>query len=232
MKLIMKTAAVLLLMLAGTAAAESGGNPGDPWEDYNRWMYGVNSAVDRVVLKPVARGYQTVTPRPVRISIGNFFANLDDVDNAVNNFLQGKPGRGFSDLGRVLINSTLGVAGFLDPASEIGLRKHEEDLGQTFSVWGIPSGPYFVMPFLGPSTVTDTLSRPLDNNLDPLRHFYPVDHRNVLFALRLIDLRADLLRTEGLMSGDEYVFVRDAYLQRRNYLVNDGQVEDTFGDDF
>lgn len=204
----------------------------DPWQGYNRAVYGFNATIDRAVLKPVAKGYQTVTPRPARSAIDNFFSNLDDIDNAVNNLLQGKPGQSVSDITRFLVNSTLGVGGLLDPASEIGLEKHQEDFGQTLRVWGFPEGPYFIVPFMGPSTVTATLGRPVGSALDPVRYYHPVDHRNVLLGLRFIDEREGLLASERLISGDEYIFVRDAYLQRREYLINDGQVSDPFADDF
>ncbi len=221
-----------LLLVAVAAGAEDFRDPVDPWETYNRAMYRFNDGFDRVLLRPLARGYETVTPRIVRTSIGNVFDNLDDVDNAVNNALQGKPGAALSDLGRLLINSTLGVGGLLDVATEVGLEKHDESVGQTLSVWGLPAGPYFVIPFMGPSTVTDALGRPIGSRIDPLRYYHPVDHRNVMLGVRLIDLRAGLLRTESLITGDEYLFVRDAYLQRREFLVNDGEVYDSFGDDF
>jgi len=162
--------------------------------------------------------------------VGNVFSNLDDVANGVNNLLQGKPLKSLSDLGRILTNTSLGLGGLFDPASGFGLIKHNESFGQTLSVWGVPAGPYLVLPLLGPSTLTDVVSRPFDSRLGPLRYLHPVDHRNLTYGLRLVDQRGSLLAAESLVFGDRYVFLRDAYLQRRNYLVNDGEVEDDFDD--
>ncbi len=224
-------AMALPLMLAVALPCRAA-EDGDPWQGLNRGVYGFNSAVDRILLKPVAKTYQAIVPRTLRLGVRNFFANIDDFDNAANNLLQGKVDHSASDLGRVLINTTLGVAGLFDLATHAGLRKHEEDFGQTLSVWGAPRGPYLVLPLLGPSTLTDAVARPVDSYMDPLRYYHPVDHRNGLMALRLIDLRAGLLAAEELISGDEYIFVRDAYQQRRDYLINDGRVSDPFADDF
>ena len=221
-----------LLAVNVSAGEEDFSDPRDPWEGYNRAMYGFNSAVDRALLRPLAKGYQTVTPGVVRASVGNFFDNLDDVDNSVNNLLQGKPGRALGDLGRVLINTTLGCGGLFDVAAEFGLERNEEDFSQTLSRWGVPQGPYFVVPFMGPGTVSTFATRPVDTVMDPVRYLHPSDHRNVLIGLRFIDDREGLLSTERLMSGDEYIFVRDAFLQRRDYLINDGEVSDPFADDF
>ena len=148
----------------------------------------------------------------------------------MNNLLQGKPVRAVSDLGRIVINTSLGLGGLFDPASGLGLKKHNESFGQTLSVWGVPQGPYLVLPFLGPSTVTDMLARPFDSALDPVRRLYPVDHRNRLLGIKRIDQRADLLAAESVVFGDRYIFLRDAYLQRRNFNVKDGEVEDEFDD--
>ncbi|MDZ7686104.1 MAG: VacJ family lipoprotein [Gammaproteobacteria bacterium] len=224
------TACAFLVALASVARAADESGDGDPWQGYNRAVFEFNDTIDRAVLKPVAEGYQDITPGIIRSSIGNFFGNLDDVDNAVNNSLQGKLGAGLSDVGRVLVNSTLGVGGLFDIASELGLEKHEEDFGQTLAVWGAPRGPYFVLPFMGPSTVTETLGRPVGSYLDPLRYYEPVHHRNLLFGLRFVDDREGLLSSERLVSGDRYIFIRDAYLQRRQYLIDDGSTIDPFAD--
>lgn len=224
-KTLVKATALALLVSSSQAFAEE-----DPWMGMNQKIQAFNDTADRYVLKPVAQGYEAVLPRFARNSVGNFFSNLDDVTNGVNNALQGKPIRAVSDLGRIVINSTLGLGGLFDPASGLGLTKHNESIGQTLSVWGVPKGPYLVLPLLGPSTLTDALSRPFDSRLDPVRYLHPVDHRNRTFALRLLDQRASLLSAEDAVFGDRYIFFRDAYLQRRNYLVNDGEVEDDFGD--
>ena len=202
----------------------------DPWEPINKKVYGFNEGADKLVLKPIEKTYTKVVPQFARNNIRNVFSNLSDVSIATNNLLQGKPLRSFSDLGRIIVNSTLGLAGLFDPASGLGLVKHNESFGQTLTVWGVPKGPYIVLPLLGPSTLTDAIARPFDSALDPVRYLYPVDHRNTTFAARVIDGRAGLLAAESVVFGDRYIFLRDAYLQRRNYLVNDGNVEDDFDD--
>ncbi len=131
-----------------------------------------------------------------------------------------------------MINSTIGVGGLFDPASSMGLTDHAEDFGQTLGVWGVPRGAYVVIPMLGPSTVRDMFGRPVDSRLSPLRYYHPVDHRNTLLGLELINTRANLLSADGVVFGDKYLFYRDAYLQRREFLEKDGKVEDPFDDDF
>ncbi len=214
-----------LLSFSVSAAPED-----DPWMGFNKSVFRFNEAADRMVLRPVANAYVKVVPGFARQGVSNFFGNLDDVNNGVNNLLQGKPIKATSDLGRIIVNTTVGLGGLFDPASGIGLRKHNESFGQTLSVWGVPKGPFIVLPLLGPSTLTDTVSRPANSALDPLRYLYPVDHRNRLFATRLIDQRAGLFAAESVVFGDRYIFIRDAYLQRREYLVNDGKVDDDFDD--
>lgn len=202
----------------------------DPWIGLNQHVFAFNETVDRWLVKPVAKTYVNVVPGFARQNVGNVFSNLGDIRNGVNNLLQGKPLKSISDLGRIVINTSLGLGGLFDPASGIGLTKHNESFGQTLSVWGVPKGPYLVLPLIGPSTLTDVVSRRFTSPLDPLRYLYPVDHRNRLFGLRIVDQRASFLAAESLVFGDRYVFFRDAYLQRRNYLVNDGEVEDDFDD--
>ena len=202
----------------------------DPWVGLNQRIFAFNDTVDQWVLKPVAKTYVKVVPGFARQSVMNVFSNLDDITNGVNNLLQGKPLKSLSDLGRILTNTSLGLGGLFDPASGLGLIKHNESFGQTLSVWGVPTGPYLVLPLLGPSTLTDVVSRPFDSRLDPLRYLHPVDHRNRIFGVRIIDQRASILAAENAVFGDRYIFLRDAYLQRRNYLVNDGEVKDDFDD--
>jgi phospholipid-binding lipoprotein MlaA len=227
----MKIIIFTLLLLSYTCA--EGRSPevkSDPLEGMNQVTYRFNNTADKYVLKPFAQGYTTITPKPIRRGISNFFGNLGDVNNSVNNVLQGKLRKGLGDLLRIVVNTTIGIGGIFDPASKMGLTKHSESFGQTLTVWGVPQGPYVVLPFFGPNTLTDALLNPLNPRLDPLRYLYPVDHRNSLFALRAVDDRADLLAAESLVFGDRYIFIRDAYLQRRNYLVLDGEVEDEFDD--
>lgn len=227
----MKIFGIALLFLFHSYSCAEERNQGvvsDPWKGMNQVTHRFNDRADRYVLKPITRGYAAITPGPVRRGISNFFGNLGDVNNGLNNLLQGKPRAGVSDFLRLVINTTVGIGGLFDPASRLGFDKHNESFGQTLAVWGAPKGPYVVIPLLGPATLTDALLKPLNPRIDPLRHLHPVDHRNSLFALRIVAERADLLAAESLIFGDRYTFLRDAYLQRRNYLVLDGEVEDEF----
>ena len=220
--------AAFLLTACATTVPGAGSDPRDPYENYNRSMFTFNKSVDDNVLKPVATGYVKVVPTVVREAIGNFFANIGDVWTAANNYLQGKPKDGTTDLVRVIFNSTIGIAGLIDVATPMGLPKHEEDFGQTLAVWGAKSGPYFVLPILGPSTVRDALAKPVDLYADPLTASsdVPVRAKNTGRALRLVDDRASVLDTTNIMEGaalDPYQFYRDAYLQRRESRVRDGK---------
>ena len=232
-----KLAIASLWLLAGCATSEnSARSESDPWEPLNRGIYQFNDVPDRFLLKPVARGYKAVLPNVVRRGIGNFFDNLTTPRSAVNNVLQGKPKRGASDLGRFLLNSTIGIGGFIDVASATGLEVYDEDFGQTFAVWGVPDGPYVVIPFLGPSTLRDGIAYPLDWISNPLVHYDNSSVRDKLIVLRLIELRSRLLTAEKLIadSPDPYVTIRESYLQNREYQVYDGDppVDDDFYDDF
>jgi len=222
---------VLLLGVCAFAQAEQASVENvDPWRGLNEATYKFNGAADKIVLKPVAQGYSKLMPNPVRAGVRNFFSNLNNLNNGLNNVLQGKPKDGLSDFVRLLVNTTIGVAGLFDPASMMGLDQHNESFGQTLTVWGVPAGPYIVVRFLGPRTLTDAVVGTVTMSFDPLSYYHPVADRNVVFALRGIDERAALLKIENLVFGDRYIFIRDAYLQRRNYLVHDGEVEDEFDD--
>lgn len=223
---VMKRIAMLVLAVAITGCASTR-NPQDPLEGYNRAMFSFNDGVDRVALKPAATVYKAVLPQFVQTGVGNFFGNLGDVWTAVNNLLQGKVEDGLNDFMRVAVNSTLGLGGLLDISSEAGLQKHREDFGQTLGVWGVASGPYVVLPLLGSSTLRDTAATPLDFAGDPWSYKDPVNVRNMGTALRLIDLRASVLDASSLIEDaalDRYEFVRDAYLQRRQSRIYDGDV--------
>ncbi|MCA1857295.1 VacJ family lipoprotein [Massilia oculi] len=212
------------LLLTGCATT---GNPQDPLEGYNRAMFSFNDAVDRSVLKPTATAYKNVTPSFVQTGVNNFFGNLSDVWSAVNNLLQGKGEAGMGDLSRVTLNTTFGVLGLFDLASEAGLPKHNEDFGQTLGVWGIPSGPFLMLPVLGPSTVRDTAALPADMGGDIWKYKEPANWRNIGAAVRVVDKRASLLDATNLLEDvalDRYEFLRDAYLQRRQSQVYDGDV--------
>jgi len=200
-------------------------NPDDPWERYNRSMFKINEGVDKAVMKPVAKGYNTVAPLPVKVGVGNFFGNLGDVWIGANNLMQGKGSAGASDLARVLINSTVGILGVFDVATEMGLEKHDEDFGQTLAVWGVPQGPYFVVPFFGPRTLRGAGALPLDLYASSAISLADVPARNAMTGVKLVDQRARLLGAERAVeqgSLDKYAYTRDFYLQRRRYEIYDG----------
>lgn len=209
------------LLLAGCAAPQ---NQRDPFEKFNRAMFSFNDAVDRTALKPAATAYREHTPGFFQTGVNNFFGNLSDVWSSANNFLQGKGQDGLNDFTRVALNSTFGLLGVLDIATPAGLRKHNEDLGQTLGYWGMPSGPYLMLPLLGPSTVRDTAALPGDFWGDPWSHKEPVGWRNVGVGGRAVDQRATVLDASNLLEEaalDRYEFIRDGYLQRRDSRVYD-----------
>lgn len=217
--------AVLFSLLLG-GCASSGTNKDDPWEGWNRGVYKFNKSVDSAIAKPLTKGYKAVTPDIVEKGVSNIFSNLEDIPNMFNNLLQGKLLDSFSDLGRFAINSSIGIAGIWDPASKMGLEKHDEDFGQTLGKWGVSSGPYVMLPFLGPSTVRDTAAYPVDSSLDLINEIDHIPTRNQVKILELLDTRAELMKFEDLLKDatDEYAFVRDAYLQNRRYKVLDGDI--------
>ncbi|MBR9884801.1 MAG: VacJ family lipoprotein [Oceanospirillales bacterium] len=220
---------VMALMLAAPVNAETNAEK-DPWEGFNRAMFGFNEQVDRFAMKPLAQGYHYVMPDIAERGVSNFFSNLGDIRSAVNNLLQGKIDAALTSVTRVVFNSTFGLAGFIDIATPIGLEEKREDFGQTLGVWGAGSGPYLVLPLFGPSSVRDGVGLVPDMTLDPVGQVDHVPTRNSLYGLRLIDARVELLKAEQIISGDKYSFVRDAYLQRREYLVNDGEVQVRYDD--
>jgi phospholipid-binding lipoprotein MlaA len=217
---------VLLGLIAAGCATTGDRDPRDPWEPMNRAVYKFNDVLDEAVAKPVATAYRKALHVEIRTRIGNFFSNLADPFIGVNNFLQGKPEEGFQDWVRFLFNSTIGLLGIHDVASDMGYEKHNEDFGQTFGRWGAGSGPYVMLPFFGPSSVRDGVGFALDSYLDPMQAIDPRDLRTGLYVTRLIDTRAGLLDAGNLMQEaalDRYIFLRDAYLQRRRSLVYDGR---------
>ncbi len=216
--------AAAALLLTGCATTR---NPQDPLEGYNRAVFGFNDTVDRTVLKPTATAYKKVTPSFVQTGVSNFFGNLSDAWSAVNNLLQGKGQAGMGDVTRVAVNSTFGIFGLLDIASEAGIPKHNEDFGQTLGVWGVPSGPFVMLPILGPSTVRDTAALPADIGGDIWKYKQPENWRNIGAAIRVVDKRAQLLDASSLLEDaalDRYEFIRDGYMQRRQSQVYDGNV--------
>lgn len=220
--------AVLALLAAGCATIppDAGSNAADPWERYNRHMSEFNDRVDRAVLKPVAQAYADYVPDPMRDCVSNVFGNLSDVPTALYGLLQGKPTEAVTHLCRVVINSTVGLLGCFDVAAKMGLERNAEDFGQTLGRWGSGPGPYFVWPLLGPSTVRDSFGRVVDFYTDPVGYVDSSKLRYGLTAVRVVDVRAQLLPAEKVVEGaalDRYQFIRDAYLQRRRSLVYDGQ---------
>ena len=227
--IILRRFSVLLLLgaLGGLAGcATTGANPIDPLEGYNRAMFRFNDGVDKAIIEPVAKGYKAVVPGIARTGVTNFFSNLGDIWIGVNNVLQGKLGAGASDFGRFAINTTAGILGLFDVASNAGLEKHNEDFGQTLGRWGVGSGAYVVLPILGPSTVRDGFSvLAVDWHGDPLWYVGNIPTRNELYGVRVVDTRANLLDASRLMEEaalDRYSYVRGAYLQRRRSLIYDG----------
>ncbi|MBI3230769.1 MAG: VacJ family lipoprotein [Burkholderiales bacterium] len=218
---------IALLLAANLTGCATSGNPRDPLEGYNRAMFTFNDTVDKVALKPVAKVYQAVTPSFAQTAVGNFFGNLGDLWTAVNNLLQGKVNDAMTDVTRVAMNSTFGLAGVIDIASDAGLPKHKEDFGQTLGKWGIAPGPYIVLPLLGPSTLRDTVAFPLDFAGDPWNYKKPDRARYAGNVLRVVDQRSGLLDASNLLEEaalDRYEFIRDGFLQRRESKVFDGEM--------
>lgn len=217
---------LLLAMLSLGGCASLHTNPKDPLEPLNRGVYRFNDALDKAVVKPVARGYNAVMPEPIKMMVSNFFFNLNDVSVAINDLLQFKFVQAASDIGRLLVNSTVGLLGLVDVASVVGLERHNEDFGQTLGRWGIGSGPYLMLPLLGPSSVRDGVGIYADARTGALQQESHVDRRNQLYAGGFLDDRVRLLSRETVLDEamiDRYSFIRDAYMQRRRNLVYDGE---------
>lgn len=217
-------------LIAGTAliplAAQAADD--DPWEDVNRVIYRFNDTLDTYTLKPLAQGYQFITPQFLEDGIHNMFRNLGDVGNFANDVLQGKIHAAGVDTARLLLNTTLGVAGFFDVGTKMGLQRNDEDFGLTLGHWGFSTGPYVMLPFLGPSTVRDGIGRYPDTYTVPYLYMNDVPARNITFGVDLVDTRASLLSAEKVITGDKYTFIRNAYLQSREFKVKNGQVKDDF----
>lgn len=225
-------ASLTLLLIQGCATAP-GGNPSDPFESLNRSVFSFNDSVDRAVVKPVALAYRDAIPSPVRAGVNNFFGNLQDMWSVVNNALQGKGVEAGDSMGRVMINTVFGLGGLLDMAGEANIPKHTEDFGQTLGVWGVPAGPYLVLPLLGSSTVRDSAALVVDYQGDLVSSVDKVAVRNSLQVTRGVDLRANLLRAGNLLDEaalDKYSFTREVFLQRRRSLIGrkQGEKEERF----
>ena len=227
-----KTFLVLLLLASSSFTFSEEIQKVDPLEDINRVFYELNfNILDPVIIKPVAIIYDQATPKPVRQVLRNFFSNLDEVPSLVNNVLQGKFGQAANNAGRFLMNTAIGLGGFFDVAKKAGLQPGEdEDFGQTLAVWGVPAGPYLMLPFFGPSTFRDAPSNFVDSLFDPFSYNNRLPVRVAIKGIDLIALRADLLGIDDVISGDEYLFIRDVYLQNREYVISDGAIEDNFDD--
>jgi len=224
---------IAIIQVSGCAttvvsADEQSRSAADPWEPMNRKLYHTNTAVDTVMLRPLAKGYKNILPVPVRRGIANFFANLLTPRSAINNFLQGKFSRGFDDIARFFFNSSIGIGGIFDVASSGGLEVYGETFSQTAAVWGVPEGPYLMLPVLGPRTLLDTAMLPIDILADPLLHYDNSSVRDRLYALRIIDLRARLLTVDKFLedSKDPYITLRESYLQNRQFDIYDGDPPD------
>jgi len=224
-----RTAAALVVFLslffAGCATAPNAKKDSrDPLERVNRASYKITDVVDRAVLRPVAKGYKAIAPQFVETGVSNFFSNLGQPTVIVNDLLQAKFKDGLSDTGRFLLNTTLGIGGFWDPASGVGLDKHDEDFGQTLGKWGVHSGAYLFIPLYGPSTIRDGVGSLADVYTDPIHYVERDAYRYGLWGMSLIDTRARLLETDQALENtfDRYAFLRNAYLQRREYQVTDG----------
>ena len=228
--LLVRISAALLVLALQACATVPNPNPHDPIEPFNRAMYRFNDTLDSAVLKPVATGYKAVTPSWIRKGVGNFFSNLQDVWSSVNSGLQGR-GADFSDnVGRVMVNSTLGLFGFIDVASSMEIDRHTTDFGMTLGRWGVSPGPYVVLPVLGPATLREVAALPIDYNGDPSSNLGGnADALAETTVLKIVDRRAALLGAGNLIEGaalDPYSFIRDSYLQRQRNIQYDGNPPD------
>ncbi|WP_350404518.1 VacJ family lipoprotein [Pseudomonas sp. W17] len=216
------SAGVTLAPLVAQAAED------DPWESINRPIFTFNDTLDTYALKPLAQGYQAVTPQFLEDGIHNMFRNIGDVGNLANDILQAKPGAAGVDTARLLMNTTLGLAGFFDVSTKMGLQRNDEDFGQTLGHWGVGSGPYVMLPLLGPSTLRDAPAKYVDSYTEPYRYMNDIPARNITMGVDVVDTRASLLSADKLIRGDKYTFIRNAYLQNREFKIKDGKVEDDF----
>lgn len=219
---VLACASIALLPVAASA------NEADPWEGFNRKVFRLNDTLDTYALKPVAKGYQWIAPQFVEDGVHNFFRNVGELTNLANDLLQGKLKSAGVDTSRLLINTTAGVLGFVDVATKFGLERNDEDFGQTLGYWGVKNGPYVVLPFFGPSTIRDTGGLVGDMFTQPYFYIHNSAVNYGFFAAQVIDARASMLSAEKIITGDKYVFVRNAYLQNREFRVKDGEVVDDF----
>ena len=225
----------LICLLSACATVQGPPNPDDPFESFNRSMFAFNEGVDTYALKPLAKGYKAITPAPVDTGITNFFSNIDDILVIINDLLQLKFEQAAKDFTRFVTNTTLGLGGFFDVATGFGLPKNNEDFGQTLGYWGVEAGPYLVLPIIGASSVRDGFGFVVDSTqFDPVFHIDDDKARLGLATLKYVDLRADLLPATAIIdqtAPDKYAFIRDAWIQRRQNLVHDGNPPDDLDED-
>jgi phospholipid-binding lipoprotein MlaA len=217
--------AILLIVITGSTAAAAEDSP-DPFEGFNRAVFSFNEGLDKAIVRPVAVGYEAILPTPVRTGVSNFYGNIADLLISVNSLLQGKPTDAVGDAARFIFNSTFGIAGIFDVATEMGIEKHEEDFGQTLGRWGVGPGPYLMLPVFGPRDIRDAAGLAVELVADPVGNVEHVPTRNTLSGIRLINDRAALLSADKIIEEaalDKYSYLRDAYLQRRRSLVYDGR---------
>jgi len=220
---------ILCLLLAGLFSTASNAEE-DPWESFNRSIYSFNNTADAYLVKPVAQGYAYIMPEVGRKGVNNFFNNLLDVNGALNGFLQGRVDQGLENVGRVIINSTIGIFGLFDVATKLGVPQYQTDFGHTLSIWGVPQGPFVMLPFLGPSTMRSGVGTAFDAYASPMGQMGNSDPAWGLRVFNIVDLRAGLLGADELLSGDQYIFLRDAYLQQRRLQISDGKLVDNFSE--
>ena len=223
---------LIALMISGCATYSGNAmtNSSDPWQAVNRPVFAVNDTFDKMLFKPLAKGYDALTPDPVQNSITNFFSNLGEIDNAINNLFQGKPVQFATSIGRLAINSTVGIAGLFDVAAYVGLERAQEDLCQTFGTLGMQAGPYVVLPLLGSSSIRDIPGRIVSMYINPLSWLDDVSFRNIMVGVNTIDSRANLLAKEDIaseISNDKYTLYRDSFLEERDFQISDGNLSDS-----
>tara|TARA_B100000780_G_C21096305_1_gene442173 strand:+ start:493 stop:1224 length:732 start_codon:yes stop_codon:yes gene_type:complete len=226
---IARSSLIVLILGSSLLSTPVSAQTADPWNSLNQYSFAFNDFFDQLIVRPVAATYTAFLPRFARQGISNFFSNLDDINVFVNDLLQLKLDDALVDSGRLLVNTTIGVGGVFDFASDFGLQKHEEDFGQTLGRWGVGSGPYLMLPIFGASNARDSVGLILDTMFNPIQYQDNSSTRLALFLLRETDTRSSLLALDELIIGNRYLFIREAYVQRREYLVQDGNVANGFG---
>jgi phospholipid-binding lipoprotein MlaA len=224
-------ARILTMPLVFVGSQAGYASESDPWESWNTRVHAFNEHLDAAILRPVATTYVRIVPPLARRGVSNVFYNLLDVTVLLNNVLQLKMVDAASDSGRILLNTTVGIGGLIDVATEAGLERNDEDFGQTLGRWGVGAGPYMVLPLFGPSNVRDTVGLFVDTFTNPMTYHHDPAVRNGTFVLEQVDKRVAVLVVDSLMMGDQYLFTREAYIQQREYLVLDGEVQDNWDDD-